>query len=69
MEVTNCYTFLGSIITRDGYDYKEINGRLLIGRMIMTKQEKIMKDQDIKKDTRNPKLDQIMFFHHCENLK
>jgi len=28
MEITNCYTFLGSIITRDGYDYKEINRRL-----------------------------------------
>jgi hypothetical protein len=67
MEITNCYTFLGSIITRDGYDYKEINGRLSIGRMVMTKQEKIMKVKDIKKDTCNPNLDQIMFFHHCEN--
>ena len=27
MEI-NFYTFLGSIITRDGYDYKEINRRL-----------------------------------------
>ena len=25
MEITNYYTFLGSIVTRDGYDYKEIN--------------------------------------------
>jgi len=44
MEVTNCYTLLGPIITRDGYDYKEINRRLSIGRMAMTKLEKIMKD-------------------------
>jgi hypothetical protein len=36
MEITNCYTFLGSIITRDVYDYKEINRRLSIGRMVMT---------------------------------
>jgi hypothetical protein len=49
MEIINCYTFLGSIITRDGYDYKEINRRLSIGRMEMTKLEKIMKDRDIEK--------------------
>jgi hypothetical protein len=28
MEIINCYTFFGSVITRDGYDYKEINRRL-----------------------------------------
>jgi hypothetical protein len=37
MAITKCYTFLGSLITRDGYDCKEINRRLSIGRMIMTK--------------------------------
>jgi hypothetical protein len=47
METINCYTFLGSIITRDGYDYKEINRRLSVGRMAMTKLEKIMKDRDV----------------------
>jgi hypothetical protein len=40
MVMTNCYTFLGSIITRDGYNYKEINRKLSIGRMAMTKLEK-----------------------------
>jgi hypothetical protein len=25
MEIINCYTFLGSIITRDGYNYKDIS--------------------------------------------
>jgi len=52
MEIINCYTFLGSIITRDGYIYKEINRRFSIGRMAMTKQKKIMKDQDVKKATK-----------------
>jgi len=42
MEIINCYTFLGFIITRDGYDHKEINRKLSIGRMAMTKLEKIM---------------------------
>jgi hypothetical protein len=37
MEITNCYTFLGSIITRGGYGYEEIKRRLSIGRMVMTK--------------------------------
>jgi hypothetical protein len=39
MEVINCCTFLGSIITRDGYDYKDISRWLSIGRMAMTKLE------------------------------
>jgi hypothetical protein len=41
MEIINTYTFLGSIITRDGYQHKEINRRLSIGRMAMTKPEKL----------------------------
>jgi hypothetical protein len=28
IEIVNSYTFLGTIITRDGYDHKEINRRL-----------------------------------------
>jgi hypothetical protein len=52
MEIIDCYTFLGPIITRDGYEYKEINRRLSIGRMTMTKLEKIMKDWDVKKATK-----------------
>jgi hypothetical protein len=50
---SRCYhIFLGSIITRVGYDNKEINRRLSIGRMAMTKPENIMKDRDIKKATK-----------------
>jgi hypothetical protein len=41
MGITNYYKFLGSIITRDGYDYKEINRILSIGRKAMTKLEKL----------------------------
>jgi hypothetical protein len=52
MEIINCYTCLGYIITRDTYNYKEINRRLSIGRMAMTKLEKIMKDRDVKKGTK-----------------
>jgi len=48
MEI-NCYTFLVSIITRDGYYYKEINRRLSIVRMAMTKLGKIMKDWGVRK--------------------
>jgi hypothetical protein len=29
-ELINSYTFLGSIITRDGYEHKEMNRRLAI---------------------------------------
>jgi hypothetical protein len=40
MEIIHCYTFLGTIITRDCYEYKEINRRLSTGRMATTKLEK-----------------------------
>jgi hypothetical protein len=52
MEIISCCTFLGSMMTREGYDYKEINRRLSIERMGMTKLEKIMKDRDVKKATK-----------------
>ena len=61
MEITNCYTFLGSIVTRDGYDYKGINRRLSIGRMVMTKLEKIMKDKDVKKATKIKIAETVIF--------
>jgi hypothetical protein len=40
IEIVNSYTFLGTIITRDSYDHKEINRRLSMGRLAMTKLEK-----------------------------
>ena len=49
MEIINWYTFLGSIITRDGYDHKEINRRLSIGKMATIKLEKIVKGRDLRK--------------------
>ena len=61
MEIINCYTFLGSIITRDSYVHKEINRRLSIGRMAMTKLEKIMKDRDVKKATKIKVAETITF--------
>jgi hypothetical protein len=47
IEIVNSYTFLGTIITRDGYDHKEINTRLSMGRPAMIKPEKLMKDRDV----------------------
>jgi hypothetical protein len=61
MAITNCYTFLGSTITRDGYNYKEINRRLSIGRMVMTKLEKIINDQDVRKATKIKIAETVIF--------
>jgi hypothetical protein len=61
MEITTCYTFLGPIITRDGCNYKEINRRFSIGRMAMTKLEKIIKDQDVKKATKINMAETVIF--------
>jgi hypothetical protein len=60
-EIMNCYTFLGTIITRDGYDHKEINRRLSIGRMAMTKLEKIIKDRDVTEATKIKIAETIIF--------
>ena len=51
IDIINCCTFLASIITREGYNYKEINRRP-VGRMAMTKLEKIMKDQVVMNATK-----------------
>jgi hypothetical protein len=59
--VRNEHTLLGSIITRDGYDHKEINRRFSVGRMAMTKLEKIMKDRDVKKATKIQIAETIIF--------
>jgi hypothetical protein len=48
VELTDCYIFLGSIISRGGSDSKEINQRLSMGRVAMAKLEKIFKDSDIR---------------------
>jgi hypothetical protein len=61
MEIMNRYTFLGSIITRDWYDYKDVSRRLSIGRMAMTKLEKIMKDRGVKKATKIKIAETIIF--------
>jgi len=61
MEITSYHTFLGSIITGDGYDHKEINGRLSIGRTAMTKLGKIIKDRDVKKATKIKIAETIIF--------
>jgi hypothetical protein len=37
IEIVKSYTFLGTIITRDDYDHKEINRRLSMGRLAMIK--------------------------------
>jgi hypothetical protein len=51
VEVTDCYIFLGSMISRDGSDSKEINRRLSMGRAAI-KLDKILKDSDIRKGTK-----------------
>jgi hypothetical protein len=61
MEIINSYTFLGSIITRDGCEHKEINRRLGMGRSAMTKLEKIMKDRDVKKTIKIKIAETIVF--------
>jgi hypothetical protein len=61
IEVVSSYTFLGTIITRDSYDRKEINRRLSMGRMAMIKPEKLMKDRDVMVATKIKIAETIIF--------
>jgi hypothetical protein len=61
MDIINFHAFLGSIITRDGYDYKDISRRLSIGRMARAKLEQIIKDRDVKKATKS-KIEETIIF-------
>jgi hypothetical protein len=54
-------TFLGTIITRDGYDHKEINRRLSMGRLAMIKLEKLMKVRDVMVATKIKIAETIIF--------
>jgi hypothetical protein len=49
----NCYTFLGTIITRDGSMSKEINRTISSRRLAMINLEKIMKDRDVTVKTKS----------------
>jgi hypothetical protein len=61
VEIVNSYAFLGTIITRDGYDHKEINIRLSMGRLAMTKLEKIIKDRVVTVATKIKIAETIIF--------
>jgi hypothetical protein len=61
IEITSYHTFLGSTITRDRDDNKDINRRLSIGRTAMTKLEKTVKEQDVKKATKIKIVETIIF--------
>jgi hypothetical protein len=61
IEIIDSYTFLGTIITRDGSMSKEINRRISSGRLVMVKLEKIMKDRDVTATTKS-KLAETMIF-------
>jgi hypothetical protein len=55
------FTYIISIINRDGYDHKDINRRLSIARMVITKLEKIMKDWDVTEATKIKIAETIIF--------
>jgi hypothetical protein len=49
------------MISRDGYDSKEINRRLWMGRVAITKLDKILKDSDIRKGTETKIVETLVF--------
>jgi hypothetical protein len=52
---------LDTVITIDGFDHKEINRRLSVGRMAMTKLEKIMKYREVMQLTKIKIAETIIF--------
>jgi hypothetical protein len=61
IEIIDSYTFLGTIITRDGSMSKEINRRISSGRLTMIKLEKIMKDRDVTVTTKSKIVETMIF--------
>jgi hypothetical protein len=55
------YTFLGTIITRDGSMSKEINRRISSGRLATIKQEKIMKAKEVMATTKSKIVETMIF--------
>ena len=52
LEIVECYTFLGSIVTKDGMCTKEIKKRIMLGKSAMSKVEKILKDKNVTQQTK-----------------
>ena len=61
IKIIDTYTFLGTIITRDGSISKEINRRISSGRLAMIKLEKIMKDRDLTATTKTKIVETMIF--------
>jgi hypothetical protein len=61
IDIIDSYTFMGTIITRDGSMSKEINRRISSGRLAMIKLEKIMKDRDVTAITKSKIVETMIF--------
>jgi hypothetical protein len=61
IKIIDSYTFLGTIITRDGSMSKEINRRISSGRLAMMKLEKIMKDRDVTVTTKSKIVETMIY--------
>jgi hypothetical protein len=61
IQIIDSYTFLGTIITRDGSMSKEINRRISSGRLAMIKLEKIMKDREVTVTTKSKIVETMIF--------
>jgi hypothetical protein len=57
----NCYTFLGTIIARNGSMSKERNRTISSGRLAMINLEKIMKDRDVTVTTKSKIVETMIF--------
>ena len=52
LELVECYTFLGSIVTKDGVCTKEIKRRITMGKSAVSKLERVLKDKNVTKQTK-----------------
>ena len=70
METVADFIFLGSKITADGDCSQEINGRLLLGRKVMTNLDSIFKSRDITLPTKVHVVKAVVFpvvMYGCES--
>ena len=60
LEIVECYTFLGSTVTKDGMCTREIK-RIMMGKSAMSKLERVLKDKNVTNQTKI-KLEETLVF-------
>ena len=69
LDLVECYTFLGSIVTKDGMCTKETKIRIMMGKSAMSKLGSVLKDKNVTKQTKIKIAKTLVFPNHVWKRK